>query len=107
VHTDVNKVGPANTPQELVRLTRKLAGFEQHALESMRSLKPPAALASDWKQIIEGAEEVAESAGTLSTDAQLKKEKGEREALEHIVHVQKKIFPIVERDGFTSCKELI
>jgi hypothetical protein len=107
VHTDVKKAGPAKTPQEFVQLTGKLAGFEQHALESMRSLKPPAALASDWKQMIEGAEEVAESVGTLSTDARLKKEKGEREALAHVVSVEKKITPIVERDGFTSCKELI
>jgi hypothetical protein len=107
VHAEVKNIGPAKTPQELVRLTRKLASFEQHALESMRSLKPPSALAADWKHMIEGAEEVAESAGTLSTDAQLKKEKGEREALEHIVHVEKNISPIVARDGFTSCKELI
>jgi hypothetical protein len=107
VHAEIKNIGPAKTPQELVRLTRKLAGFEQHALESMRSLQPPPALAADWKHMIEGAEEVAESAGTLSTDAQLKKEKAEREALEHIVHVEKNISPIVARDGFTNCKELI
>lgn len=107
VHHEVNQAGPSKTPKDFVRLTKRLAGFEQQALESMRSLKPPAALASDWKHMVEGAEEVAESVGTISTDAQLKKEKGEREALEHVVRVEKSISPIVARDGFTSCKELI
>lgn len=107
VHAEVKSSGPAKTPQDFVRLTKKLAGFEQHALESMRSLTPPPALASDWKHMIEGAEEVAEDVGSLSTDAQLKKEKGEREALEHVLSVEKRITPIVEKDGFTECKELI
>lgn len=107
VHAEVKQAGPAKTPQDFVHLTRKLAGFEQHALESMRSLTPPSALTADWKHMIEGAEEVAESVGTISTDAQLKKEKGEREALERVERVEKNIAPIVERDDFTSCKELI
>jgi hypothetical protein len=107
VHTEVKHAGPAKTSQDFVRLTKKLAGFEQHALESMRNLQPPPALATDWKHMIEGAEEIAESVGTISTDAQLKKEKGEREALEHIGRVEKNISPVVARDGFTSCKELI
>ncbi|MGA8355578.1 MAG: hypothetical protein WB698_15570 [Solirubrobacteraceae bacterium] len=106
MHAEVKQVGPAKTEQDFVRLTRKLAGFEQHALASMRNLKPPPALTGDWKQMIEGAEEVAESVGTLSTDAQLKKSKAANEALAHIVQVEKKISPIVERDGFTNCKEL-
>lgn len=106
IHAEIKKQGLANTPQQFAHLVRKLAGFEQQQLEAMRKLKPPSSLASDWKHMLEGAEEVAEDAGNLSTDVQLKKEKTSREALTGILHVQQRLSPIAARDGFTNCKEL-
>lgn len=106
VHDRVRAVGPAKTPQQLSVLAHKLAGFEQQQIESMRKLKPPASLASDWKQMVEGAQEIAEDAGTLSTDLQLKKEKQAGEALKQIGKVEQRLDPIVKRDGFSSCNEL-
>ena len=106
VQTKMKQAGPAKTTQELAQLADKLASFEQHQLESMRKLKPPSSLAADWKQMIEGAEEIAEDAGTLSTDVQLKKEKAAREALQRIGNVEQHIPPLAKRDGFTSCTEL-
>lgn len=102
----VKQIGPAKTTQDLGRLAHKLAGFEQQQLEAMRKLKPPASMASDWKQMVEGAEDIAEAAGTLSTDVQLKKDKAAGEALKQVGNVEQHIKPIVERDGFTSCSEL-
>lgn len=106
VHHKVHAIGPASTPQQLSRLAHKLAGFEQQQIESMRKLKPPASLASDWKQMVEGAQEIAEGTATLSTDIQLKKEKQVGEALKQIGKVEQRLAPVVAKDGFTSCKEL-
>lgn len=104
--TKVKQVGPAKTTQDLAQLAHKLAGFEQQQLEAMHKLTPPASLASDWKQMIQGAEEIAEAAGALSTDVQLKKDKAASEALKQVGKVEQRIKPIAEKDGFTSCEEL-
>jgi hypothetical protein len=105
VQTKMKHVGTANTVQGLAHIAHKLAGFEQQQLESMKQLKPPTSLGADWKQMIEGAEEVAEDAGSLSTDVQLKKKKAAIEQLKQIGTVEKRISPIAKRDGFTSCTQ--
>jgi hypothetical protein len=106
VRTKLKAVGPAKTPQEFARLARKLAGFEQQELESMRKLTPPRSLASDWKQILEGVEEISVAAGTLSTELQLRHQKHAIAAFGHISKVQQRLSTIVKRDGFTSCGDL-
>lgn len=106
VQTKMKTVGPAKNVQGLASIAKKLAGFEQQQIESMRKLKAPSSMTSDWKQMIEGVEEVAEDAGTLSTDVQLKKDKAAGEALKQVGAVEKRLAPIVRRDGFTDCKEL-
>jgi hypothetical protein len=106
LHNKMQQVGPAKTKQDLARIARKLASFEQQQLEAMHNLTPPASMASDWKQMIEGAEEIAATASTLSTEVQLKKNKAAGEALKQLGKVEQHMKPIVERDGFTSCKEL-
>lgn len=102
----IKQVGPARTTQGLAHLAHKLAGFEQQQLEAMHKLTPPASMASDWKQMLQGAEEIAEAAGTLSTDVQLKKQKAADEALKQVGKVEQRIKPIAKKDGFTSCEEL-
>jgi hypothetical protein len=106
VQMKMKKVGPAKTPAQFAKLADKLASFEQQQLESMRKLKPPSSLAADWKRMIEGAEEITEAVGTLSTDVQLKKDKAAAEELKTIGRVEQRITPIVQRDGFTRCKQL-
>ncbi len=106
VQMKMKHVGTAKTVQGLALIAHKLAGFEQQQLESMKQLKPPGSLAADWKQMIEGAEEVAEYAGSLSTDVQLKKKKAAVEQLKQIGAVEKRIAPVAKRDGFTSCTQL-
>jgi hypothetical protein len=106
LHNKMKQVGPAKSTQDLARLARKLAGFEQQQLEAMHKLTPPASMASDWKQMVQGAEEIAEAAGTLSTDVQLKKDKAAGEALKQVGSVEQRIKPIAEKDGFTSCEQL-
>jgi tRNA U34 5-methylaminomethyl-2-thiouridine-forming methyltransferase MnmC len=106
VHAKLKAIGPAKTPTEFAQLARKLAGFEQQELESMRKLTPPRSLAADWKQILEGVEEISIAAGTLSTELQLKHQKHAVEAFGHISKVQQQLSKIVKRDGFTSCGEL-
>jgi hypothetical protein len=87
----VKRAGPAKNTQDLARLAHKLAGFEQQQLEAMHKLTPPASMASDWKQMIAGAEEIAEAAGTLSTNVQLKKDKAADEALKQVSAVEQRI----------------
>lgn len=106
VQHKVRKLGPTKTTKELAHLARKLAGFEQQQIESMRQLTPPRHLASDWKQMIEAANEVAVNAGAISTDVLAKKQKQAGEALRQIGHIHEHILPIVKRDGFTSCEQL-
>lgn len=106
VQEKVKKAGPTKTAQDLARVARKLAGFEQQQIESMHNLTPPRSMAADWKQMIEAADDIAAGAGNLSTDIQLKKLKQAREAIKQIGHVHERIVAIVKRDGFTSCDEL-
>jgi hypothetical protein len=106
VQAKMKAAGVAKTTQEYAKIAKKLAGFEQQQLESMRKLKPPPSMASDWKQMIEGAEEITEDAGTLSTDIQLKKDKAAGAVLQQIGAEEKKLAPIVQRDGFHSCSQL-
>lgn len=105
VQVKMKKVGPANTTQELADVAAKLAGFEQHQLEAMHKLKPPPAMASDWKHMIEGAEEITEDAGNLSTNVQPKK-KAAIEELNQVGKVEQRISPIAKHDGFKSCSQL-
>ncbi len=102
----MKRVGPAKTTRQFADLADKLASFEQQQLDSMRKLKPPPSLASDWKRMIESAEEITDAVGTLSTDVQLKKDKAAGEELQKVGKVEQSIRPIVEHDGFTRCKEL-
>jgi hypothetical protein len=105
VQMNMTKVGPANTTQELTHVADKLAGFEQHQLEAMRKLKPPPAMASDWKHMIEGAQEFTQDAGNLSTNVQPKK-KAAIEELNQVGKVEQRISPIAKHDGFKSCSQL-
>lgn len=102
----MKRFGSIKTVEGLALAAHKLAGFEQHQLESMKQLKPPRSLAGDWRQMIEGAEAVTEDAGTVSTDVQLKKSKAAVEELKQIGKVEQHVSPIAKRDGFTSCTEL-
>lgn len=106
VQAKMKATGAAKTPQEVAEVAKKLASFEQQQLEAMRKLTPPASMASDWKQMIEGAEEITEDAGTLSADIQLKKHNAADEAMKQFGATEKRLAPIVQRDGFTSCAQL-
>jgi hypothetical protein len=106
VQKKMKTLGSSNTPKQLAFVARKLAGFQQQELEQMQRLKPPTALASDWKKILEGAEEITENAGTLSTDIQLKKDKQAGEALKQIGATEQRVALVVKRDGLTRCDQL-
>jgi hypothetical protein len=106
VQKKMKTVGPADGAQGLARVARKLASFEQQELESMRMLTPPTSLASDWKALIEGVEEISESAATLSTDVRFKQNKHAIEALKQIGQVERRVSVIVKRDGFKNCEGL-
>lgn len=106
LHTKVKAIGPVKTPQDLARATRKLAGFEQQQIEAMKKLVPPKQLASDWKQMIEGVQELSESVATVSTDLQAKKKKTAQAALKQVGEIERKITAIAKRDGFNACTEV-
>jgi hypothetical protein len=106
VHAKMKAIGPADTPARVAFVARKLAGFQQQELEQMRRLRPPSSLASDWKKIVEGAQELTVNVGTLSTDVQLKKTKQMFEELKQVGEDQKRIAVIVKRDGLTNCVRL-
>lgn len=106
LHAKMKAAGTASGTKQLAVLARKLASFEQQELESMRELKPPASLASDWRHLVEGVEELAETAGTLSTYVQLKQNEHIAEALKRIGSIEHRVSTIVKRDGFKSCEQI-
>lgn len=103
LHQRVKKLGPVKTPEDFVHLTTKLAGFEQQQLEEMRKLVPPKQLSSDWKQILEGIQEVSEGVATVGTDMQAKDKKAQQEAVKQTDAVIAKVSAIAKRDGFDQC----
>lgn len=106
LHRKMKSVGPANSPGQLSHVAEKLAGYEQQQIEAMRKLIPPKHLASDWKQMIEGAEEISENVATLSSALQAKKKHEAQEALKQTGEVEKRVTTIAKRDGFTACSEV-
>jgi len=106
MHRKMKAAGTASTPEQLTRIARKLAGYEQQQIEAMRKLLPPKKLASDWKQMIEGAQEISESVATLSSALEAKDKKQAEEALKQTGEVEKRVTTIAKRDGFTACSEL-
>lgn len=103
LHDKVKKLGPAKGAEGFVHLTAKLAGFEQQQLNAMRKLVPPKHLASDWKQILEGVQELSATVATVSTDVQAKDKKQADLELRQVAAVEKKTAAIAKRDGFTQC----
>lgn len=64
------------------------------------------AMVSDWKHMVEGAEEIAEDAGNLDTNVQPKKENAAIEELNQVGKVEQRISPIAKHDGFKRCSQL-
>jgi hypothetical protein len=92
--------------QQIAHVTRKLAGFEQSALGELGKLVPPAALETDWKRFIAGAQLLAEDTGTLSEAASTKDTATADRVIASAETTQKQMATIAKRNGIDECERV-
>jgi hypothetical protein len=102
----VNKGGGVNTPQQLERLTAKLAGFEQTALVELGRLVPPPALEADWKSFVAGAQTLAEDTAKVGEYAATKNTTASKQVISSAESTQKQMAAIAKRNGFKACEQV-
>jgi hypothetical protein len=102
----VNKGGSVNTPQQLERLTAKLAGFEQTALVELGRLVPPQALEADWKSFVAGAQTLAEDTAKVGEYAATKNTTAGKQVISSAESTQKQMAAIAKRNGFKACEQV-
>ncbi|HEX5309928.1 MAG TPA: hypothetical protein VFW38_12715 [Solirubrobacteraceae bacterium] len=95
-----------NTAQQLARLAGKLAGFEQSALGELSKLTPPAALETDWKRFLGGAQSLAEDTATLSETVTAKDKAAANRAVTSAETTQKQMAAIAKRNGIKDCERV-
>lgn len=96
----------ANTLQQLAHLASKLAGFEQSALGELGKLVPPAALESDWKRFLAGAQSLAEDTVTLSDAASTNNKAETQRAVASAEVTQKQMAAIAKRNSIKECERV-
>jgi hypothetical protein len=101
-----SKGGSANTPQQLERLTAKLAGFEQTALTELGRLVPPPALEADWKSFVAGAQTLAEDTVKIGEDAATKNTAAGKQVISSATSTQKQMAAVAKRDGLKACEQV-
>ncbi|HEV3093181.1 MAG TPA: hypothetical protein VGY30_01555 [Solirubrobacteraceae bacterium] len=101
-----NKGGEVNTPQQLERLTAKLAGFEQTALVELGQLVPPPALEADWKSFVAGAQTLAEDTAKIGQYVTTKNTAAGKQVISSAESTQKQMAAIAKRNGFKACEQV-
>jgi hypothetical protein len=91
---------------DLARVAPELASFEQAALTQLSKLVPPAALESDWKQFVAGAQTLAENTAKLGEYAKANNLKGARGLIASSQAVQNQMIATAKRDGLTACEQV-
>jgi hypothetical protein len=96
----------ANSVQEIARIAPELAGFEQKALSELSKLVPPAALESDWKQFVAGAETLAENTSKIGEYAKTNNLKATGPLIVSSEKTQQQMRTIAKRNGLTECEQV-
>ena len=101
-----NKGESANTPQQLERLTTKVAGFEQKALTELTALIPPQALEAQWQRFVDGAQSLAEDTAKFSEYIADKNTAAGKAIISKAEATQKRMVAIAKRNGFKGCEKV-
>jgi ABC-type dipeptide/oligopeptide/nickel transport system ATPase component len=91
--------------QDIARVAPKLAAYEQEALTDLTKLVPPMALANDWKEIVAGAQTLADNVAKLGEYAKSNNIKAARPLIASSSKIQQRIQAIAKRDGFQDCSK--
>ncbi len=83
-----------------------LAAFERTAAAELSALTPPAAMDSDWKTIIHGAEALSRETAAYGEYAKTNNLEAERRLLAAAGKVQARSTRVAHRDGFKACADL-
>ena len=102
VHATLH-ANPYRSQADVGRLAPQLAAYERTAIVEMRKFRPPASLANDWKQIVEGSEIIATDTDKLGEDVKQNNAKAARPLFASSRAVQLKMQAVAERDGFKNC----
>jgi hypothetical protein len=94
---------PYRTSQAIGRLAPGLAAYEQTQVAEMRKLVPPPSMASDWSEIVENSQIIANDTAKLGEDAEHNDFKAATPLFTASRATQTKVQPIAERDGFKRC----
>lgn len=95
-----------NNRQALARITSELASFEQSALAELSKLVPPTALEVEWKQLIAGAETLAENTARLGEYAKQNNLKGVHQLIASTEVVQHRMEATAKRLGLVACEQI-
>jgi hypothetical protein len=101
----LNKVAhsPSKQLELLARLAPPIAVDEHAAVEKLRTLKPPTALAHDWQQMLGGMQQLADDTSKTAADAKAKQLKGVETITASGRQVRQQLTAIASRDGFAYC----
>lgn len=91
--------------QDIARIAPKLAEYEQEALADLSKLVPPASMANDWKEIVAGAQTLADNIAKLGEYAKANNLKGARSLIQSSTKIQQQIQATAKRDGFKDCSQ--
>jgi outer membrane PBP1 activator LpoA protein len=104
-NAELSKAGATSTKglKVLARVAPGVADDEHQAVAQLRSLKAPTDLTSDWQQLLNGMQKLADDATEIGTEAKA----GQLKKVEAITAsgrtLRQELTAIASRDGFTYC----
>jgi len=80
-----------------------VAAAEHQAVAKLSKLKAPASIASDWRTLLTGLQQLASATAKLGTDASENNPQSARELVASTQPTRKNLEAIAARDGFANC----
>jgi hypothetical protein len=103
MRTQVRSTAPPHTEQEGIRAFEQAAIYEQAAWAELQKLRPPAALASDWRQLLEDLKTLASDSRTYAAYIRDHNSSGAKTLATSFGPVRQRTAAIVTRDGMSEC----
>jgi hypothetical protein len=104
VHAEYHANGYTTT-QSIARLAPRVASDEQVGVAELRRLIPPASMASDWKELVDNAETVADDTSKLGRYAKEDNLKAATSLFTVDRQREQQALAIAARDGFRQCAQ--
>lgn len=91
--------------EDYARLVPPLAAYEQTAVAELGKLIPPASMASDWKQVVAGAQTLANNTAKLGEYAKANNLAASRTLFSTDAKAQEQMLAAAKRIGFKDCAQ--